>query len=73
MREAWRLLTVVNGRLGNQGELALAQAEYTLLGGDVKAAQALAERASDILPTGAPGWLRAQDIVSETERRLEKQ
>ena len=35
--------------------------------------QALAERASGILPTGAPGWLRAQDIVSETERRLEKQ
>ncbi len=71
MREAWRLLTVVNGRLGNQGNLALAQAEYRLLGGDVKAAKALAERAINILPTGAPGWLRAQDILSETERRLE--
>lgn len=72
MRDAWRLLTIVNGRLGNQGDLALSQAEYTLLNGDVKAAQALAERAVNILPTGSPGWLRAQDIVSETGRRLDK-
>lgn len=71
LREAWRLLTVVNGRLGNHGELALAQAEYSLLGNDAKAAQALAERAEEILPTGSPGWLRAQDIVSETRRRLD--
>lgn len=72
MRDAWRLLTVVNGRLGNQGDLALSQAEYTLLGGDVKAALALAERATKLLPTGAPGWLRAQDIVSEAGRRIDK-
>jgi predicted Zn-dependent protease len=72
MRDAWRLLTIVNGRLGNQGDLALSQAEYTLLGGDVKAALALAERAVEILPTGAPGWLRAQDIVSEANRQLDK-
>ena len=72
MRDAWRLLTIVNGRLGNQGDLALSQAEYTLLNGDVKAALALAERASELLPAGAPGWLRAQDIVSEAGRRLDK-
>ncbi len=72
MRDAWRLLTIVNERLGNQGDLALSQAEYTLLGGDAKAALALAERAVNILPTGAPGWLRAQDIVSEANRQLER-
>jgi predicted Zn-dependent protease len=72
MREAWRLLTIVNGRLGNQGGLALSQAEYSLLGGDLKAAQKLAERAVEILPTGAPGWIRAQDIVSEATRQLDR-
>lgn len=72
MSETWRLLTVVNGRLGNQGELALSQAEYSLLGDDAKAANALAKRAVDLLPTGAPGWIRAQDIISETNRRLDE-
>ncbi len=70
LRESWRLLTIVHGRLGNQGELALSQAEYNLRGGDPKAAVALGKRALDLLPTGSPGWIRAQDIVSESERRL---
>jgi predicted Zn-dependent protease len=39
--ESWRLLTVVYGRLGRQGELALSQAEYNLRGGDARAAEAL--------------------------------
>jgi predicted Zn-dependent protease len=72
MRDAWRLLTIVNGRLGNQGELALSQAEYTLLNGDMKAALAFAERATNLIPTGAPGWLRAQDILNEADQRLDK-
>jgi len=71
LAETWRLLTIVNGRLGNQGQLALSQAEYSLLSDNAKAANALAKRAVDILPTGAPGWIRAQDIISETERRLD--
>lgn len=68
--EAWRLLTIVHGRLGNQGDLALSQAEYNLRTGDTKAAQALAQRAADLLPTGSPGWIRAQDIAGEADRRL---
>ncbi len=72
LQGAWRLLTVVQGRLGNQGELALAQAEYALLGDDPKAAKAHAERAIELLPTGAPGWLRSQDIVSEADRQIEE-
>ncbi len=71
LAEAWRLLTVVNGRLGNQGELALSQAEYSLLRGDASAAKALAERAEGLMPTGSPGWLRSQDIISETRRILD--
>lgn len=72
MRDTWRLLTIVNGRLGNRGDLALSQAEYSLLNGDLKAALKLAERAVEILPTGAPGWIRAQDIVSEAQRQLDR-
>ena len=67
---SWRLLTVVYGRLGMQGELALSQAEFNLLSGDPKAAQALGNRALDILATGSPAWIRAQDIISESERQL---
>jgi len=70
MVESWRLLTIVYGRLGRPGELALSQAEYNLLGGDAKAAEALGNRAIDILPVGSPGSIRAQDIVGEAERRL---
>ena len=70
--ESWRLLTVVYGRLGQQGELALSQAEYNLRGGDARAAEALGRRALDILPVGSPGSIRAQDIISEAERRLKK-
>jgi predicted Zn-dependent protease len=53
-----------------QGELALSQAEFNLLSGDPKAAQALGNRALDILATGSPAWIRAQDIISESERQL---
>lgn len=67
---SWRLLTIVYGRLGMQGELALSQAEFHLLSSDPKAAEALGKRALDLLTTGSPGWIRAQDIVSESERQL---
>jgi predicted Zn-dependent protease len=70
MREIWRLSTIVNGRLGQMGEMALAQAEYELRGGQNVAARTLADRAIDQLPTGSPGWLRAQDIRSQAQRRL---
>ncbi|MBO6785054.1 MAG: tetratricopeptide repeat protein, partial [Alphaproteobacteria bacterium] len=70
LREAWRLLTIVHGRLGNQGDLALSQAELSLRSGDPKAAQVQARRALDLQPTGSPGWIRAQDILSEADRRL---
>ena len=70
MREIWRLSTIVNGRLGRMGEMALAQSEYELLGGEHVAARALADRAIDQLATGSPGWLRAQDIRAEAQQRI---
>jgi len=73
MREVWRLATIVNGRLGKMGEMSLAQAEYELLGGKNAAAKALADRATDQLPMGSPGWLRAQDIRDEAQQRLKSE
>ncbi|MFT5181558.1 MAG: putative Zn-dependent protease [Alphaproteobacteria bacterium] len=70
MRETWRLTTIVNGRLGQMGEMALAQSEFELLGGEHVAARTLADRAIDQLPTGSPGWLRAQDIRAEAQQRI---
>lgn len=70
MREIWRLSTIVNGRLGKMGEMALTQAEFELLGGENVAARTLADRAIDQLPAGSPGWLRAQDIRAEAQQRI---
>jgi predicted Zn-dependent protease len=65
---AWRLLTVAYSRLDKPGETALAQAEYSLILGERSQAKVLAERAMGTLPRGSPGWLRAQDIVTQTDR-----
>ncbi len=70
IREIWRLATIANGRLGQMGEMAVAQAEFELLGGSNVAARALADRALDQLPAGSPGWLRAQDIRAEADQRI---
>lgn len=67
--QAWRLMTVAYGRLGDQGNLALAQAEYALVRGDTAQASAQARRATEILPVGSAGALRAEDIISEAKRR----
>ncbi len=50
--------------------MAMAQAEFELLGGEHVAARTLADRAIDQLPTGTPGWLRAQDIRAEAQQRI---
>ena len=70
MREVWRLTTIVKGRLGQMAEMALAQAEFELRGGEHVAARTLADRAIDQLPAGSPGWLRAQDIRAEAQQRI---
>lgn len=65
---AWRLLAIAHGRAGNIGQMALAQAELALRGGDRDTARAQAERAEQVLPQGSPSWVRAQDIRQQVDR-----
>lgn len=65
----WRHLAIANGRLGEIGQMALAQAELSALIGDTSAAKAHAERAERELPLGSPGWLRAQDLQQQLNRK----
>ena len=58
----WRLLAVAYGRTGNLGMTSLALAERALLERKQDEALAQGARAERMLPTGSPGWLRAQDI-----------
>ena len=67
--EAWRLLAVAFGRGGEIGQSALASAEQNMLSGPDADALRFAEQALRILPTGSPGWLRAQDIKTTVENR----
>lgn len=66
---AWRLLAVAHGRAGNIGMTSLALAERAMVQGKKDEALAQAERAERLLPTGAPGWLRAQDIQFAAGKR----
>ncbi|SEA46073.1 M48 family metalloprotease [Rubrimonas cliftonensis] len=49
---------------GDDGMAALTTAERVALGGDLDSAARLARRAMGLLPTGSPGWLRADDIAA---------
>jgi predicted Zn-dependent protease len=60
--ELWRLMAVAYGRDGQIGMAALAQAERAMLQSRLPEARAFSERAERSLPSGSPGWLRAQDI-----------
>jgi predicted Zn-dependent protease len=61
---SWQLLAVAYGRDGQFPMSALAQAEQAMADGDKKEARLQARRALKGMPTGSPGWLRANDIVS---------
>ncbi len=63
-----RDLALAEARSGNEGAAALATAERYALTGDFRDAQRNAERAVDLLPTGAPGWRRAQDVITLSRR-----
>lgn len=45
-------------------EAALATAERLALVGDAEGAVRMARRAMDLLPSGSPGWRRADDIAA---------
>lgn len=64
---AWRLLATVYGRKDQHGLSSWALAEYNVLIGRKREARGQAQRALRLLKEGEPAWLRAQDIVSQTE------
>ena len=69
---AWRLAATAYGRQGDKGMLSLAMAEAALANRHYPEAKAHSQRALDILPTGSPGWIRADDVLQASERGEEK-
>ncbi|WP_299132700.1 M48 family metalloprotease [uncultured Amaricoccus sp.] len=63
-----RDLALAEARLGNEGAAALATAERFAIEGKMPDAARNAIRAADLLPTGSPGWRRAQDLITMTRR-----
>ncbi|MEQ9815712.1 MAG: M48 family metalloprotease [Azospirillaceae bacterium] len=64
----YRLLGTAYGRNGDMGLAALALAEEAIRQGDRTTATQQAQRAIDLLPTGTPGAIRAQDLMRDAER-----
>ncbi len=57
-----RALAIAYARKGDDGMAAVVTAERLALTGRVSDAKRQAERAKALLPTGSPGWLRADDV-----------
>ena len=70
---AWRQLAIAEGRSGDLGLSALANAEYFYRTGNYRDAYGQAQRAARMIPAGAPGQVRATDIEAEAKRLLEEQ
>lgn len=66
---AWRLAGTAYGRKKQFGLSAWSLAEYNVLIGRKPLARVQAERALKILKVGSPGWLRAQDIKNQIDRK----
>jgi predicted Zn-dependent protease len=60
--DAWHSLAIAQGRMGQIGNASLALAEEAILSGDTATARTQAIRATELLPRGSPGWLKADDI-----------
>ncbi|MEM7442704.1 MAG: M48 family metalloprotease [Pseudomonadota bacterium] len=69
---AFRLLATAYGRMDNMGMTALSLAEEALALGDAQTANRQAARALQLLPNGAPGYLRALDVQREAQRLQER-
>jgi predicted Zn-dependent protease len=66
-----RDLSVAHARAGNDGLAALAAAERLAMVGAFEDAGRLANRAMGLLPTGSPGWQRADDLLALARLRLQ--
>jgi predicted Zn-dependent protease len=60
----YRQLAMAFGRKGDLAQADLASAQASFAAGDFKTARELAARAKTRLPTGSPGWVRADDIAT---------
>lgn len=69
---AWRLAAIAHGRLGEDGQAALALAEMNFARAAWRDARGQAARAMKLLPESSPGWLRASDIAQVAEREQER-
>jgi predicted Zn-dependent protease len=64
MPDVYSQLAMAYGRKGEYAEADLASAQAAFARGDIKTAKELAARAKTRFPTGSPGWVRADDIVT---------
>lgn len=62
--EGYTQLAVAYGRKGDYAQADLASAQAAFARGDLVAAKGLAGRAKTRFPTGSPGWVKADDIVT---------
>lgn len=67
----WRQLAIAEGRAGQDAESALAMAEEAMLLNKPSEARFQAGKAERLLPTGSPGWLKAQDIIAAVDQARE--
>lgn len=67
--DGYRQLAIAYGRKNDRGQADLSAAQASLYDGDLATARGLARRAQGSLPTGSPGWLRAEDIVNQRPSR----
>ena len=64
MPDGYSQLAMAYGQKGDLAEADLAAAQAAFARGDFKTARDLAARAKTRFPTGSPGWVRADDIVT---------
>ena len=65
-----RDLATAYARAGREGDAALATAERFMLQGSMRDSLRHARHAIEKLPTGSPGWLKADDIRATAERAM---
>jgi predicted Zn-dependent protease len=68
---AWRLLSVAYGKAGDQGNAALANAEYAYLNRDLPTLRAAIPMAERGLKPGTPSWIRLQDLKGQVKQILD--
>jgi predicted Zn-dependent protease len=66
----YRQLAMAYGQKGDLAQADLASAQASFASGDFKTARELAARAKTRLPTGSPGWVKADDIATYRPRSV---